>query len=279
MIIASLKLFFKKYDIIYVDEGTYLGRYHFMGTHFCHKRYLKYKMRFYDRIYETFNSWIERFEYKRKGIIIAVSETLKHELIEEFNVREDRIIVIYNGIDLKEYQKKEILPHSHSLTLLFIGDPSYRKGLDFLIEAMRGIDENIRLLVAGKLRKKYKKLAKGLNIEFLGFRKDIPQLFHKVDAFILPSIYEPFGIVVLEAMAIGIPIIMSSHAGVSELIKDMENGIILKDPTNINEIREKITLLKENIKLRRDLGIQAQLTAKNYTWERMAKKRINLIMK
>lgn len=71
-------------------------------------------------------------------------------------------------------------------------------------------------------------------------------------------------------MASGVPVIVSSRAGVSELIKDMEDGIILKNPADVNELREKILLLANNPRLRKTLGNTASHTAQNYTWLRMA---------
>ena len=124
------------------------------------------------------------------------------------------------------------------------------------------MDENITLLIAGQIRKKYRKLAEGLQIEFVGFQSNMANIFRDVDFFILPSLYDPCPLVVLEAMACGVPVIVSGQTGISELIKDKQDGLILKNPTDIKELREKILLLTRNKDLRDKIAKQGIKSAK-----------------
>ncbi|MCK4352516.1 glycosyltransferase family 4 protein [candidate division WOR-3 bacterium] len=307
LIFATLKLLYKKYNIIHINSGTYFGHYNFLTCHFCHTAFLSYETGIYHKVYTLFNSWIERLIFKRSGKIITVSYRLKKELINLLGVLPERILVMPNGVDTNKFKplrgksrgepqvrkfkdrcqsrfkateespkvtKGElILP---TIKLLFIGENSIRKGLDFLIKAMQGIDKDITLLIAGRKKHKYEKLAKGLQVKFLDFCKNNAELYHNADIFILPSLYDPFGIVVLEAMASGIPVLVSELAGVSELIQDGENGILINNPRNIDELRSKILLLAKDEELRSRLSIKGIKTANRYTWSKILDQKGNL---
>lgn len=260
-IIVTIKLLNKRYDRIIADGETYLAKADFIHSQFCHKRYLKYVKGLYNKIYENLSCIFEYFQYKRPCKIICASYKLKQEIIEEYGISENKIFVIHNCVDLSEYKIKKHTPKKE-IKVLFVGDLSYRKGLDYVISATKHLDKNIQLIIAGKLRRKYKKLAKNIdNIKFLGFVPNIEEVLQTADAFILPSIYDPFPFAVIEAMANGIPVIISKNSGVSEIITDMENGIIINNPQDIDEIKEKISLLCD-YKLREKISKNAIRTIK-----------------
>ncbi len=202
-------------------------------------------------------SWqIDRLEWQscfESWNVIACSAFMKQELQNYFGVPDAKTLVIPNGIDGDRMARcpdaqRALLRHRYAPNgerlLLYVGRIVYEKGLHVLIRAMPRIlaeYPNTRLLVAGKNGEKYWPLAYELNVEksidFLGFVSDDERdcLYTIVDAAIFPSLYEPFGIVALEAMAAGANVIASSVGGLAEVVRHKENGLTVyaNDPMSI----------------------------------------------
>ncbi|MFZ1767713.1 MAG: glycosyltransferase family 4 protein [Caldilinea sp.] len=185
--------------------------------------------------------------------VIACSIFMQHELQNYFGVPESKTVVIPNGINIAEMTRcaeeqrtllrQRYAPDNERL-LLYVGRIVHEKGLHVLIRAMPRIladYPNTRLLVVGKNGEKYWPLAYELNVEksinFLGFVSDDERdcLYAIVDAAIFPSLYEPFGIVALEAMAAGASVVASSVGGLAEVVHHKENGLTIypNDPMSI----------------------------------------------
>ena len=199
---------------------------------------------------------IDRLEWQscfESWNVIACSVFMKHELQNYFGVPESKTIVIPNGINGAAMARctsaqRAMLQQRHAPNgehlLFYVGRIVHEKGLHVLIRAMPRIlaeYPNTRLLVAGKNGEKYHPLAYELNVEksisFLGFVSDDERdcLYSIVDAAIFPSLYEPFGIVALEAMAAGANVIASSVGGLAEVVHHKENGLSVypNDPMSI----------------------------------------------
>ena len=131
----------------------------------------------------------------------------------------------------------------------FAGNGFARKGLGPLLEAWPAIESRPYLLVAGADRAapRYVRLAHrlgvGSRVRFLGAVGKIEQLFHAADAFALPSFFEPFGNVVMEAMASGVGVLTSAQSGVAELLPAAMRPFVVSDPGNPAEIAERLTAL------------------------------------
>lgn len=202
-------------------------------------------------------SWqIDRLEWQccfESWNVIACSAFMLQELQNYFGVPDGKTVIIPNGINVEKMtrcpgEQRALLrhryaPHGEHL-LLYVGRIVYEKGLHVLIRAMPRIlaeYPNTRLLVAGKNGEKYWPLAYELNVEksidFLGFVSDDERdcLYTIVDAAIFPSLYEPFGIVALEAMAAGANVIASSVGGLAEVVRHNQNGLTVypNDPMSI----------------------------------------------
>jgi len=219
---------------------------------------------------------------------ITNSKLIKNHVMEYFHIPEGKIKVIYNGIDntifnigVKTYRKtmrEKYQIHDDELVLLFVANNWERKGLSTIIEAMQKTDiKKIRLLIVGRGKmRRYLSLAKSKRIHpdkliFVGHTGDIEKYYGMADIFILPSIYEPFSNVCLEAMACGLPVITTKSNGASELIASGENGFILDDWKDSDNLARIILRLNENT-IREEMGNSAAKTAKNYTWERHIEK-------
>lgn len=175
--------------------------------------------------------------------VICNSRMVKDEIRSYFGIPENRLHVIYSGIDrsifhpgLREEHRKETrarydIPLDAPL-FLFVGSGFERKGLRALLSSMSGLPEASHLLVVGKDKKEkaYRQLARNLGlgdrVHFTGGQKDTRPFYGTADAFVLPTLYDPFPNTVLEAFACGLPVITSSKSGAAELISDGENGYV-----------------------------------------------------
>jgi 1,4-alpha-glucan branching enzyme len=135
----------------------------------------------------------------------------------------------------------------------------------------------IKLVVVGggsqekELRALAERLSISNNVEFHNFRPDVENVLSDAAVFVLPSIYEPFGMVAAEALAAGLPIIASRVGGLREIVKDGINGFSF-NPKDWQDLSKKILLLLENQKLREEMKNKAKESAKEFSSESIALK-------
>jgi len=238
---------------------------------------------------------MESYNLKKVKKIIVLSNSVKNELIRNYGIDKEKIHVVYSGVNLKEFKpqnrkkyfneirEKFNIPKT-SFLLLFVGNPYDRKGVEYIIRSLPLLkSRNVRLLVSGKDDpKSYKELCNKLGVQdMVVFNpvlvSNVYKYFAAADAFVFPSIYEPFGLVVLEAMASGLPVVTNRKAGAAELIKDDKEGLLLNNPKDYKEIAKKIKYIMENKKARKQIGIAARKKIENYTWEKVAEKRLKVL--
>ena len=239
----------------------------------------------YQRLYTSVGALLERYIVPKAGIICAVSEKVKNELVH-LGMPSSRIRVVHNGVDVREFYPGTAsrtsleLPDDVPLGL-FAGDiKTRRKNLDSVLRALQRVDD-VHLAVAGDTADSpFPSLAQRMGIadrvHFLGFRRDIPDLMRTADFFVFPSRYEACTLVLLEAMASGLPIITAKTAGGAELV-DTQSGYVLDDPEDVEEIAQAMRTLAEDSGLRQKMAHQARSNAENLTWEHMAKQYMGLI--
>lgn len=170
--------------------------------------------------------------------IVAGSETIKNFLIEYFEVKEEKITRIYNGINYERFEKgRKLTPISNSPVIGIVGRLETIKGHIYALEALKILKEKYKLspitLLAGdgSLRdglEKYTTENNLNNIKFLGNVDNVPEFLKQIDILIVPSISEGFGLVVLEGMVSGKLVIASDIKVMHELIKDDETGLLFK---------------------------------------------------
>lgn len=232
-----------------------------------------------------------RRKYKR---IIAASSSVKRELMQYYNVPDDDITVIANGVDIVEFSPDQREKHGAemrerlrippgSVVAIFVAHEFARKGLDALVRALALLrDENIVLVVCGDDRSTpYEQFARasgvGDQIRFAGGQEKMSSYYAAADMFVFPTLYEPFGLVITEAMASGLPVIVSNSAGVAQdIIENRKDGILLSDPGSEVEIARKIRELAIDPFLRKQIGRRAREKAQGYTWERCARSVLRL---
>jgi glycosyltransferase involved in cell wall biosynthesis len=239
----------------------------------------------YQLLYTKLNARWEKQAFDNTKIVVAVSDKVAEDL-REIGVAQDAIRVISNGVDIEEFspgndgsRQTWNLPDEVPLAM-FAGDIRLpRKNLDTVLKALVEVP-NLHLAVVGVTDgSPYPQLVKSLGINdrvhFLGFRPDIPDLMKAVDFFVFPSRYEPFGLVITEAMATGLPVITASCAGAAPLITP-EAGIVLPNPDDIKALASAMQKLSDNPDLRSNMGRAAREIALQNTWKNMAQQYVDL---
>ncbi len=185
-------------------------------------------------------AFLESKAYHSAGKIIAHSPALQAELIELYGIAPDKISMLYPPVDVRafSYQKKPtpcvILANAGTqsnalppepLRLLFASTSHKRKGGLLLLKAMQLLPtQDFHLTIVGK---PFKAAAKLPNVDCLGYVKNMADYYHAADWLVLPSYFEPFGLVVVQALECGTPVIVSACAGAAALLGP-EEGLILK---------------------------------------------------
>lgn len=236
--------------------------------------------------YHRAQMFVERqaFRSHRLKIAIAVSEFVRNDLISQFDIGREKTITIYNGVDLDRFRpaanprdrasirQKFIVPAS-ARVVAFVGNGFARKGLGFLIEAWPLVAGGAFLMVVGADRQtdKFMRRARALNVSgrivFTGPLPNVEAIFHAADAFALPSLFEPFGNVAMEAMASGLPAMTSAYSGVAELIPPSMRGFCVDNPDDVGEVALRLGALFD---APASLAAEARVTAEKYTWARYA---------
>jgi UDP-glucose:(heptosyl)LPS alpha-1,3-glucosyltransferase len=228
------------------------------------------------------------FENPRLRAVICNSRMVREEIRRAFRIAPEKLHVIYNGVDLEHFHPRqrdslrgaaraEVGCSPRDLLFVFVGSGFSRKGLDVAIKALaQAADESFWLVVVGRDRDaaRFKRLAlrTGLDgrVRFLGGRDDVRPYYAAADCFILPSRYDPFPNTGLEALAMGLPAIVSSRCGAAEVVEHGRSGWIC-DPDDIAGVAR---LMGEAGRALRTPGMaaKARATAEGYGLDAMATK-------
>ena len=230
---------------------------------------------------------IERRNYadRRYLCVVACSRRVQRELGGHYDVPASDVTVIPSGVDAQEFSPertgRERTDFRSSLgygpdhtVLLFVGNEFARKGLKTLIQALGLLrDRSLRLLVCGDgSPETYMRLARELGvadrIRFEGHVKGVARYFSASDIFVFPTLHEAFGLVILEAMASGLPVIVSKAAGAAEdHLRDGREGMLLDDPTDAARLARNIRSVIERPDRGRAFGEAGRMRASELTWE------------
>jgi glycosyltransferase involved in cell wall biosynthesis len=239
----------------------------------------------YQWFYTASNASWEQTTFNQAEALIAISQKIATEL-EGMNIHRDKIKVIPNGTDITEFcpglqpRQQWDLPENVPLAL-FAGDIRFsRKNLDTVLKALCQVPD-LHLAVAGITEgSPYLKMAESLGlsnrVHFLGLRQDVPQLMKAVDFLVFPSRYEPFGLVVIEALATGLPVITATTTGASSLVTPLA-GIVLSDPDEVSGLATAMGKLADHPQLRVSMGEAARAIAEKHTWSQMAQTYLDLL--
>jgi starch synthase len=213
------------------------------------------------------SSWMERTAILDADAIVAVSKATRDDILRAYpGVNADRIHVIYNGIDLAEYRNTS---ESKALEdfgvdpakpyVLFLGRITRQKGVTYFVDAVRYLQRETQIVlcagapdtpeIAAEMRQKVEDARSHhphmIWIEKMITKREAIELYSHARVFCCPSIYEPFGIINLEAMACHVPVVASATGGIKEVVVDGETGYLIpfdQDPvTNFPVDPEKFS--------------------------------------
>lgn len=259
-----------------------------------YKKTFSWKTRFWHKILKP------KKEAHEANKIIAVSEATKHDLVKTYKIHAEKIKVIYEASNIKidkknsppyqkekhnsqliNIQKKYNLPPKFILTLSTI-EP--RKNIERLLEAFDKLKQTTnlphKLVIAGKRNEKIfakvKSLNANKNVIFTGFidEKDKAFLYILTEAFVYPSLFEGFGLPLVEAMQMGCPVITSNLSSMPEIVQKAGQ---LVNPYDINSIQKGLEFVLENENLRKQMQEKSLKRAKDFSWKKCAEQTLEIL--
>jgi UDP-glucose:(heptosyl)LPS alpha-1,3-glucosyltransferase len=274
----------RAWDAVQSHERT-LGQDVYRAGEGCHRAYLDaVSPRGYRRaVYHRLLLALERRVFARTPQVVAISRRGAAEIAGIYGVPAERLSVVYNGVDLARFHpghgarqraagRAEIGVDRDAWTMLFAGSGFERKGLATAIETLAALgDRGSRLLVVGKGDPEpYRRLAARLEadgrIVWLGPRPDLERWYAAADVLLLPTRYEPFGNVHLEALASGLPVVTTTAAGGAEVV-DEDRGAVVA-PGDVAAMAAAMKRLRETDPAR--LAAAARAAAEPFTYVRQA---------
>ena len=227
--------------------------------------------------------WTE-YSVKKARRVVTISESSKNDIINLYKIEPDKISVVHLGIKKinMEHNSKKVEDYGvDKKYILFVGTLQPRKNISKLIEAYSLLPDKLKdeykLVVVGKKGWLYedildspKKFDVRDNVLFLDYvtDNDLPQFYKNATVFVLPSLYEGFGLPVLEAMSYDCPVIASN---VSSLPEAGGDACLYFDPTDAKDIKEKIEKVLQDSSLRQEMIEKGREHFKKFTWEKAAK--------
>ena len=246
------------------------------------------------RVYYRLIMFLESRTYTRPGVpLILIAKRTAAEL-ERFYRRRQGCTVIYLGLDhdvfnperrlaLREQARRALGLSPGRFAVLLIGNDWRNKGVPVLLEAVAQLRElPIDLLVVSKedpatLVASIAEKSLDGRVHILSPRRDVEFYYAAADAYAGPSLEDTFGLPPAEAMACGLPVIVSAANGTSEIITQGVDGLILEDPKDAKALAAMIRRLCEDGKFRERLGQKAAETARQYTWERNGRELVAIL--
>jgi glycosyltransferase involved in cell wall biosynthesis len=233
---------------------------------------------------------VEKMIYMSSRKLWAVSNLVKKMLLEEYDISEDKIFVLYNGVDIEKYRplndedrqriRKSLGISENTKVMIFVGGDPYTKGFQRILYALKKLEslgkrDYILYAIGFDPDNHILNQASNLNIKFLGriSEKEVIKYYQISDILLLPSYFDTFSLAMLEAMACGVIPIVTPTVGGSEMITDETNGFIIKDPEELIKTLKSLNYYIDLDKLRRN----AIATARKYSWINIVRSLLNLI--
>ena len=236
--------------------------------------------------YHKFQELFTRQFADRRRIVVAMSKMVARDYRHYHAVPAEQIRLVYHGVDTEQFSpdrarlhrdavRRQLDVHPDELLLAFVGHDFRRKGLATAVRAVGRLGSEgraVRLLViGGKPNRRYTRLSRrrgaGGAVTFTGPTNDPALYYAAADVLVLPTFYDPFGLVVLEAAACGLPVITTRYAGVSELMADGVEGYVLADPADDAALADRLRALGSS-GLRARMGEAARRLALEYPLSR-----------
>ena len=220
--------------------------------------------------------------------LIAISKGMISDLRNEYGI-EGNVDLIYHGVDLDRFNPSYNKIHrdkirqswgvtSTDFVALFVGN--LQKGASAAIKALVRVPGARLVLVSGSDNFAEKKIALELGVSdriiWSAKSREIEKYFAAADCFVFPTVYEPFGMVISEAMASGLPVITSRTAGAADLIQDGVSGWLMDEPWDVEAISDKLQRLKDDSVLCFEMARKARQAIECFTWDRCAEQTLKV---
>jgi len=276
------------FDIVHT-QGLSSLRANVITSHICTRGWFNARKRFEKRlpakdyIFEAAVSPLEKHLYSDiSRSVIAVSGKVRQDLAT-FYARSTNVDVIHHGIDLTRFSPSNrpvwrTAMRSHfgfrdsDFVFLFIGD--LRKGASVAIEALARVPAAKLMLVSHTPPALYAEIARRAGVDdrvlFSPAVDSIERVYSACDAFVFPTPYDAFGMVIAEAMASGLPVITTREAGAAEWIAPGLNGILVENPTDVAELSRHMACLRQNPESRRMFAEGARAAVEHHGWDSVA---------
>ena len=229
-----------------------------------------------------------RFRPSKARQVVVTSASLGEIMAVSYPESRGKTSVITPGVSLssppagsagKDAARRALgLPVDH-FCLLFVGNDYRKKGLGTLLQALARLPDSVVLAVVGnpahipEFRRQAESLGIAARVFFLGALQDVGPAYLAADVLVHPTLEDTFAMVVLEAMAHGLPVVVSSavYCGISGLLGDGINALLIQDPRSVQELGNALLQLSGDESLRQQLGEQARMFAGHYRWEDIAR--------
>jgi len=282
------------YDVVHSHDRIFeMDLFTFHGV--PHKTWIKKTKRQRLSFFDKAMVWVEKkaFSNPKKTVILPVSNLVKEELLKHYDIPESRISVIHPGVSMDRFStlnrgacRQEIRElyglSSNDVVVLFVSMNFELKRLDLVMKGIAHVVEkgdrnlSLKLLIVGKGdSKQFLALARDLGIServfFAGVTDEVEKYYLASDIFAMPSKFDTFGLAVLEAMAAGLPVIISGRTGARDVVEAGANGFVLSDNPSSMDVAEALSLLMVREK-RIEMGEKGRQIAFKYDWEKIASK-------
>jgi alpha-maltose-1-phosphate synthase len=232
-------------------------------------------------------SWIERVALENADRVVAVSKNSRQEILDLFRVQPERIAVIHNGIDLNvwKHTSEGTTRKAYGVEgdyVLFVGRTSRQKGMVHLIEALKYLEPAVRLVcctsapdtpeIEAEIAEKIAGEPRITWINTLLREDQYIELYSHAAVFCCPSVYEPFGIINLEAMACERPVVASAVGGITEVVVPEVTGLLVP-PANPRALAEALSRVLRDRALARSMGLAGRRRVEeHFSWTSIAQK-------
>ncbi len=237
------------------------------------------------------SAWIEKVALENADRVVAVSNHSGQEILDNFAVDPKRLAVIHNGIDLDVWRPRNSADTRRAFNiegdyLLFVGRTSRQKGMVHLIDAMSRVDPGVILVcctsapdtpeIEEEIAAKVAQQPRVFWINTLLREEQYVELYTHASVFVCPSIYEPFGIINLEAMACETAVVASAVGGIQEVVIPNQTGLLVS-PGKPVELADAINQLLRDRSLQRQMGIAGRRRVeKHFSWSAIADKTLKM---
>jgi glycogen synthase len=232
-------------------------------------------------------TWVEKIALESADRIVAVSQHARAEILEHFDVVPEKIAVIHNGIDVDAWRPTSSQDTLRALGItgdyiLFVGRASRQKGLSHLLDAMEHIDPGVRLVcctaaadtpeVERELCDRMSKQERVLRVGTMLSEQQAMELYANAAVFVCPSVYEPFGIINLEAMACERPVVASRIGGIPEVVVPDKTGYLVT-PGDAKALAEALNRVLRDRNMAREMGLAGRKRVEeHFSWTSIAAK-------